>query len=61
MSDYKEKISELAEQIAEQKYQRAFSELPMLIQHQVWSQACRDYMDGKVAAFEALQDARQDR
>ena len=54
-------MQELAEQQAEEKYGKDFSELPANVQNQLYTEAMSDWHDNRMADAENASDAARDR
>ena len=61
MSDYKYEMQLLAEQAAEEKYGKDFSELPSAVQDQLYRHAMDDWHDQKADSADMMRDAARDK
>ena len=55
--DYKEWISDRAEELARERYNQSYYDLPDSIQIELWTRAEADYIDREAARIDAAYDA----
>lgn len=61
MSDYKYEMQLLAEQAAEEKYGKDFSELPSDLQDELYHHAIDDWHDQRAESADMMHDAARDK